>query len=114
MAVRFRWTEDRKFIEKGSLLLDKDGGASGSADAEITQVRVMIDDIEFRIFVPKPKAHSAALRTPYEVVILERCGFEDCQRIIGIGGSLKRFCNDECKNAHHNLLRKFTEHLRNN
>jgi hypothetical protein len=87
----------------------KDGGASPCADADITQARVVIDDIEFQIFIPKPKPGSAGARARKEVLIVERCGFESCNRVIGVGGSTKRFCDDTCRNAHHNLLRKFVD-----
>jgi hypothetical protein len=75
----------------------------------IVQAKVMIDGIEFRIFVPKATSDSEGARAPFEVVILERCAFEGCQRVIGLGGSLKRHCSEKCKNDHHNLLRKFSD-----
>lgn len=69
---------------------------------------VVIDGIPFRIYVPPPKTGSAGATAPYEVVILGRCAWEACGRVVSV---TKRFCSDECRMAYHNQMRKWTDDI---
>lgn len=66
-------------------------------------VTIEVEGVPIRIYVPRPIPGTAGARAEFEVVILGRCGYEECGRVIDCH---KTYCDDTCRYAHNNLQRK--------